>query len=87
MALSRDFPSQLSLTFLIDGTSRGAIESASSIIEPGDKTLVPVFGRFGHLLTEIASRCGAEVIPCKGMGEVYAAEEIGAASSSINRGC
>ena len=34
-------------TFLIDGTSRAAIESALvSIIEPGDKTLVPVFGRF-----------------------------------------
>ena len=32
-----------------------------SLIEPGDRVLVPVFGRFGHLLVEIAERCGAEV--------------------------
>ena len=32
-----------------------------SLIEPGDRVLVPVFGRFGHLKVEIAKRCGAEV--------------------------
>ncbi|OUZ07068.1 aminotransferase V [Aeromicrobium sp. PE09-221] len=49
-------------TFLVDGTSRAGIEAALvSIIEPGDRVLVPVFGRFGHLLVEIAERCGAEV--------------------------
>ena len=32
-----------------------------SLIEPGDRVLVPIFGRFGHLLHEIAARCGAEV--------------------------
>lgn len=49
-------------TLLIDGTSRAGIEAALvSLLEPGDRVLVPVFGRFGHLLTEIASRCGAEV--------------------------
>lgn len=49
-------------TFLIDSTSRGAIEaSLVSLLEPGDTVLVPIFGRFGHLLTEIASRCGAKV--------------------------
>ena len=47
--------------FLVDGTARAAIEAALvSLIEPGDRVLVPVFGRFGHLLCEIASRCGAE---------------------------
>lgn len=68
-------------TFLIDGTSRAAIESALvSLIEQGDKVLVPVFGRFGHLLTEIAARCGAEVIPLiKEWGEVFSPEEIEAA--------
>lgn len=50
-------------TFLIDGTARSAIEACMvSLIEPGDKVLIPVFGRFGHLLTEIAGRCGAKVI-------------------------
>lgn len=68
-------------TFLIDGTSRAAIESSLvSLIETGDKVLVPVFGRFGHLLTEIASRCGANVITLtKEWGEIYSPEEIEAA--------
>jgi (S)-ureidoglycine-glyoxylate aminotransferase len=48
--------------FLVDGTARAGIEAALvSLIEPGDRVLVPVFGRFGHLLQEIAARCGAEV--------------------------
>lgn len=49
-------------TLLVDGTARAAIEAALvSLIEPGDKVLVPVFGRFGHLKVEIARRCGADV--------------------------
>src|SRR3954467_13891533 len=49
-------------TLLIDGTARSAIEAALvSLIEPGDRVLVPVFGRFGHLKVEIAKRCGADV--------------------------
>jgi (S)-ureidoglycine---glyoxylate transaminase len=51
-------------TLLIDGTARSGIEAALvSLVEPGDKVLVPVFGRFGHLKVEIARRCGAEAIP------------------------
>src|SRR5207302_3211990 len=35
-------------TLLIDGTARAGIEAALvSLIEPGDRVLVPVFGRFG----------------------------------------
>jgi (S)-ureidoglycine-glyoxylate aminotransferase len=50
-------------TLLVDGTARAAIEAALvSLIEPGDRVLVPVFGRFGHLKVEIAKRCGAEVV-------------------------
>ena len=49
-------------TFLVDGTARAALEAAMvSLLVPGDRVLVPVFGRFGHLLCEIARRCGAEV--------------------------
>ncbi|MGO2110631.1 MAG: pyridoxal-phosphate-dependent aminotransferase family protein [Pseudoclavibacter sp.] len=49
-------------TMLIDGTSRAGIEAAMvSLIRPGDRVLVPVFGRFGHLLAEIAERALAEV--------------------------
>lgn len=49
-------------TFLVDGTSRAGIEAAIvSLVAPGDRVLVPIFGRFGHLLAEIAGRAGAEV--------------------------
>ncbi|TFV85534.1 alanine--glyoxylate aminotransferase family protein [Microbacterium sp. dk485] len=49
-------------TLLIDGTSRAGIEAALvSLIRPGDRVLVPIFGRFGHLLAEIAERALAEV--------------------------
>ncbi|MCG3055821.1 alanine--glyoxylate aminotransferase family protein, partial [Escherichia coli] len=38
--------------FPIDGTSRAGLEAVlASIIEPGDTVFVPIFGRFGHLLT------------------------------------
>ncbi|CAN5191751.1 alanine--glyoxylate aminotransferase family protein [soil metagenome] len=65
-------------TFLVDGTSRAGIEAALvSLIEPGDRVLVPVFGRFGHLLAEIAERCGADVhtreVP---WGEVFDPQQI-----------
>ena len=64
MALYRRvFRSDYHWTFLIDGTARAAIEAClASLIVPGDRVLVPIFGRFGHLLTEIAGRCGAEVV-------------------------
>ncbi|MBU2111765.1 MAG: alanine--glyoxylate aminotransferase family protein, partial [Actinobacteria bacterium] len=63
MALYRDvFRTDNEHTLLVDGTSRAGIEAALvSLLEPGDRVLVPVFGRFGHLLVEIAERCGAEV--------------------------
>jgi (S)-ureidoglycine---glyoxylate transaminase len=48
--------------FPIDGTSRAGLEAVlGSMIEPGDKILIPIYGRFGHLLTEIAERYGAEI--------------------------
>ncbi|WP_418277467.1 pyridoxal-phosphate-dependent aminotransferase family protein [Isoptericola jiangsuensis] len=49
-------------TVLVDGTSRAGIEAALvSLVRPGERVLVPVFGRFGHLLAEIAERAMAEV--------------------------
>ncbi|WP_404821849.1 pyridoxal-phosphate-dependent aminotransferase family protein [Nesterenkonia lutea] len=65
-------------TFLVDGTSRAGIEAALiSLIEPGAKVLVPIFGRFGHLLKEIAVRAGAEVaVREKTWGQVFTPEEI-----------
>jgi (S)-ureidoglycine---glyoxylate transaminase len=62
----------------IDGTSRSGIEAALvSLIEPGDKVLVPIFGRFGYLLQEIAERCGAEVAVLEqAWGQVFDPEEV-----------
>jgi len=65
-------------TLVVDGTSRAGIEAALvSLIEPGDRVLVPVFGRFGHLLREIAERCGAEVhVVEREWGTVFTPAEI-----------
>jgi (S)-ureidoglycine-glyoxylate aminotransferase len=65
-------------TLLVDGTSRAGIEAVlCSILRPGDKVLVPIMGRFGHLLAEIAERVGAKVhtieVP---WGEVFTPEQI-----------
>ncbi len=58
----RVWATQNEATLLIDGTSRAGIEAALvTLIRPGDRVLVPVFGRFGHLLAEIAERALAEV--------------------------
>jgi (S)-ureidoglycine---glyoxylate transaminase len=65
----------------VDGTSRSGLEAVlCSVIEPGDKVLVPVFGRFGYLLQEIAERCGAQVTVLeKEWGTVFDPGEIIAA--------
>src|ERR1043166_6041368 len=68
-------------TFLIDGTARAAIEAClASVLAPGDKLLVPIFGRFGHLKVEIGRRAGAEIAAIETeWGRVFAPEEIEAA--------
>jgi (S)-ureidoglycine-glyoxylate aminotransferase len=68
-------------TLVVYGTSRAGIEAALvSLIKPGDRVLVPIFGRFGHLLREIAERCGAEVhVIEREWGTVFTPAEIEAA--------
>lgn len=72
-------------TLLVDGTARAGIEAALvSLLEPGDRVLVPIFGRFGHLLREIAERCGAEVhVLEREWGTVYPPAEIEAALKAV----
>ncbi len=68
-------------SFLVDGTARAGVEAILvSIVSPGDKVLVPVFGRFGHLLAEICKRCGGDVVTIdREWGTVFTPEEIEAA--------
>jgi (S)-ureidoglycine-glyoxylate aminotransferase len=72
-------------TLLVDGTARAGIEAALvSLLEPGDRVLVPIFGRFGHLLREIAERCGAEVhVLEREWGTVFTPAEIEAALKDV----
>jgi len=68
-------------SFIVDGTARAGIEAVlCSVLAPGDKVLVPIFGRFGHLLCEIAVRCRAEVVTIETeWGKVFEPEQIEAA--------
>lgn len=72
------FKTENEWAFPVDGTSRSGIEAVLvGLIEPGDKVLVPIYGRFGHLLTEIAGRCGAEIVKLEAeWGTVFTEEEI-----------
>ncbi|MEK5108889.1 alanine--glyoxylate aminotransferase family protein [Cytobacillus sp. FSL W7-1323] len=72
--------------FPIDGTSRAGNEALlASIIEPGDKVFVPIYGRFGHLLVEICERYGADVysIQCP-WGEVFDPDVVIAEMAKIS---
>lgn len=68
-------------SFLVDGTARAGIEAILvSLITPGEKVLVPNFGRFGFLLAEIAQRCRADVVTLdRDWGTVFTPDEIEAA--------
>lgn len=79
MALYRQvFATKNQWTLLIDGTSRAGVEAVlMSALRPGDKVLIPVMGRFGHLLAEISQRAQAEVHTIeRPWGEVFTPEEI-----------
>jgi (S)-ureidoglycine-glyoxylate aminotransferase len=79
------FQTRNAATLLIDGTARAGIEAAFvSLLAPGEKVLVPVFGRFGQLLRDIAERCGAEVhVIEREWGTVFTVGEIEAALREV----
>lgn len=79
MEMTREiFQTNNEWAFPIDGTSRAGIEAVlCSIIEPGDKVLIPIFGRFGYLLTEICERYGADIYTIdRPWGAVFNPEEV-----------
>jgi (S)-ureidoglycine---glyoxylate transaminase len=65
-------------SFLVNGTARSGIEAIlTSLISTGERVLVPVFGRFGHLLCEIAKRSGGDVRTIEAeWGTVFTPEAI-----------
>jgi (S)-ureidoglycine-glyoxylate aminotransferase len=86
MALYRGvFETQNRWTFMIDGTSRAAIEAALvSSLEPGDTVLVVTSGRFGLLLQEIGQRCGAKIAIVEApWGEIVPVDKVAAAARSV----
>ncbi|WP_182102161.1 pyridoxal-phosphate-dependent aminotransferase family protein [Niallia taxi] len=84
--LQRTFKTNNEWAFPIDGTSRSGLEAVlASVIEPGDKVLIPIYGRFGHLLTEIAERYGAEIhLLHTDWGTVFDPEEVITEMKKVN---
>lgn len=86
MALYRGvFQTKNKWTFMVDGTSRAAIEAAMvSVLAPGETVLVVSSGRFGLLLQEIGERCSANVeIVAAPWGEIVPMEQIAAAARRV----
>lgn len=82
MALTRFvFQTENARAFPVPGTGRAGLEAAIvSLVEPGDRVVVGECGRFGLLLTEIAERCGAEVVPVRAeWGRVIDPDAVAAA--------
>jgi len=79
MEMGRDvLKTQNRWTYLINGTSRAGIEALlSAVIEPDDRVYVPIFGRFGHLMAEIAKRAKGNVHTTdKPLGSIYTFREL-----------
>ena len=75
------FETKNTYTFAIDGSSRSGLEAAMlGLIEEGDRVLIPAFGRFAYLWSELAERVGAtsKMIE-KEWGETFEPAEVIAA--------
>ena len=74
----RVFQTKNAQTYTVDTTSRGGLETVlTGAVCPGDKVLIPAFGRFGYLLAEILERCGADITLLeKEWGQVFTPEEV-----------
>jgi (S)-ureidoglycine-glyoxylate aminotransferase len=82
MALSRfAFQTASPWAFPVSGTGRAGLEAAIvSLVEPGERVIVGECGRFGLLMSEIAERAGAAVVPVRAeWGRVIEPEAIEAA--------
>jgi alanine-glyoxylate transaminase/serine-glyoxylate transaminase/serine-pyruvate transaminase len=76
--LRQVFRTQNRLTLAVSGTGSAGMETVvANLIEPGDKMVVCVNGVFGGRMTDVAARCGAEVIKLeRPFGEIFSSDEI-----------
>lgn len=79
--LRQVFRTENKLTLAVSGTGSAGMETVvANLIEPGDKMVVCVNGVFGGRMSDVAARCGAQVVKLeRPYGEIFSTEEIEAA--------
>ena len=72
------FRTENELTMPMSGTGSAGMETRmANLLEPGDRVLVGVNGVFGTRMAEVARRCGAEVVECKGeWGRAFTVDQL-----------
>lgn len=72
------FRTENPLTMSVSGTGSAGMEACVvNLVEPGDRVVVCVNGVFGVRMTDVATRCGAEVTNIeRPFGEVFTPEEV-----------
>ena len=76
--LRQVFRTENKLTLAVSGTGSAGMEAVvANLIEPGDKMIVCVNGVFGGRMSDVAARCGAQVVKLeRPYGEIFSVEEI-----------
>ncbi len=76
--LRQVFRTDNALTMSVSGTGSAGMEACVvNLVEPGDRVVVCVNGVFGGRMSDVATRCGAEVTTIeRPFGEVFTPEEI-----------
>lgn len=76
--LRQVFGTKNELTLAMSGTGSAGMETVFvNLIEPGDRVVIGVNGLFGQRMVDVASRCGAKVIPVTAAwGEPIAPEAV-----------
>jgi (S)-ureidoglycine-glyoxylate aminotransferase len=76
--IRRIFKTNAEQAFAINGSARAGIEALlTAIIQKGTRVYIPIAGRFGHLLAEIAKRAGANVHTSEvALGQVHSFDTL-----------
>ena len=76
--LRQVFQTENQLTMSVSGTGSSGMEACVvNLVEPGDRVVVCINGVFGSRMSDVATRCGAEVTTIeRPFGEVFTPEEI-----------